>query len=521
MNLRHHFALPILLVIILTLGGWGGARAQLVISNWPSTSPTPPFALGFDPENGSTAADQPVPGFVGPAGDGVAPYSGANLEQQVNPAFVEWAGSVVNYSPANPKLIDTEFLDANTALGPVTGNVFDVVSLGDLSAADIAAGVSPGSITLAFATPIADGPGPDFVAFGNAFNVRGKSGTQVFSKLAYVEVSSDGVNFARFPSVDLNPKPTQKPWTYMVSNPTLIYNLFGKAVNAYGLSWGVPFDLAQLAQHPFVAAGLLDLQNIRYVRLVAVVGNGAYSVDAFGDPIYDPWPTTGSPGPEVQAIGVLNVASNTTAGSGASANPSSVNALAAGGARAPVDFGQKSHPASSATMQTSSTSIGGGNPVLAYVLPEDAITNATAGILVYGEASAPSNEEATNSISNSEINAASSPDASLLAPGVATKLARSSSAAASNRTGQTSSDASLTVNAQVNSTGAKSARDQTTSNNINPNSYGLATPDETIHSLTAPFSANTTYTTTTSGVIKLSAIFIFATGWLIIRRRSS
>ena len=104
------------------------------------------------------------------------------------------------------RIIESYYLDPTTALGPVTGNVFEVVSLGDLSSADIAEGVAPGSLTLGFATPMADGPGPDFVVFGNAFFVRGKV-VRVFSKLAYVEVSSDGVNFARFPSVDLNPKP--------------------------------------------------------------------------------------------------------------------------------------------------------------------------------------------------------------------------------------------------------------------------------------------------------------------------
>jgi hypothetical protein len=117
-----------------------------------------------------------------------------------------------------------------------------------------------------------------------------------------------------------------------VANPTLIYNLFGKAVNGYGASWGVPFDLAELRQHPLVAAGLLDLNNVRFVRLVAVVGNGQQSIDAYGHPIYDPWPTTGSPGPEVQAIGVLNTA---TAPDSANAT-ASTSGMGAGGPGAPI-----------------------------------------------------------------------------------------------------------------------------------------------------------------------------------------
>jgi hypothetical protein len=156
---------------------------------------------------------------------------------------------------------------------------------------------------LGFATDIADGTGADFVVFGNAFDLNGEN--SVFAKLAYVEVSSDGVNFVRFPSVDTNAKPTTTSWPYMTSDPTKVYNLFGKTSNSYGSSWGVPFDLAQLATSPQAIAGTLDLQHVRYVRLVAVVGNGS-SKDAYGHTIYSPWLTTGSPGPEVQAVGVLH-----------------------------------------------------------------------------------------------------------------------------------------------------------------------------------------------------------------------
>jgi len=319
MRSRYGHSGKILQVLLLALAGWGVLSAQEQQGQpfvWLPPLPAGPYALGHNPENGNTAPDEPIPGFVGPAGDGVSPYAGQNPAQQINPVFVEWASSVFNYSPAKPTVIDPTFLNPGVALGSVTGDVFDVVSLGDLSTTDIAAGVSPGSLTLGFASPIADGPGADFVVFGNAFNLRANGKEMVFSKLAFVEVSSDGVNFARFPSVDANPKPKQSNWSYMVADPTLIYNLFGKALNGYGVSWGVPFDLAQLSQHPLVRAGLLDLQNVRYVRFVAVVGNGAYSHDFLGNPIYDPWPTFGSPGPEVQAVGVLNSASNTNSNRG-------------------------------------------------------------------------------------------------------------------------------------------------------------------------------------------------------------
>jgi hypothetical protein len=412
MNLRNYRTAKLLLTLLGTLGGCSVLPAQLISPNWPPPLPAGPYALGFDPGNGS-AVDEPIPGFVGPAGAGVAPYGGENLEQTVNPAFVEWASSVVNYAPARPDMIEADFLDPTTALGPVTGSVFDVVSLGDLSAADIAEDAAPGSLTVGFATPMADGPGPDFVVFGNAFSVRGHA-NQVFSKLAFVEVSSDGVNFARFPSVDTNPRPLQNPWSYMVSNPTLIYNLFGKAVNGYGVSWGVPFDLAQLSQHPLVAAGLLDLQNVRFVRLVAVVGNGAYSTDAYGHPIYDPWPTSGSPGPEVQAIGVLNVApppnpapANTTT------PPALANSAQSGGGLALVSSaGVRANNSSPLAARSASSSVVSGYAGLSFSLADYTGVNSA-------DLSSASWTPVTT-IADAGVDGSSSADAPLAPSGVAT-----------------------------------------------------------------------------------------------------
>ena len=280
-------------VAVLAVLSLASAAAQVSLPPGNSANdllglPPGPYSSGV----GNTTApppDNPIPGFV----DG-----------QVNPKILGWAAQVKDYSPANPATIDSYWTNTGNLLQPVTGNVFDVVSLGDLSAADIAKGVAPGSLTLAFAQPVGDGDGPDLVIFGNAFQLA--HSTRVFAKLAYVEVSTDGVVFARFPSVDTNPRPAGTSWPYVTSDATKIYNLFGKAVNAYGSSWGNPFDLRDLANNPLVISGAVDLQNIRYLRLVAIPGSGAYQ-DSLGHPIYCPWPTYGSPGPEVQAVGVLNL----------------------------------------------------------------------------------------------------------------------------------------------------------------------------------------------------------------------
>ncbi|QQR94474.1 MAG: hypothetical protein IPJ93_11675 [Bacteroidota bacterium] len=68
--------------------------------------------------------------------------------------------------------------DSTSALGMADG--LDVVSLGD-----------GGMATLTFANPIMNGSGWDFAVFENSFS-------ETFLELAFVEVSSDGVNFFVF-----------------------------------------------------------------------------------------------------------------------------------------------------------------------------------------------------------------------------------------------------------------------------------------------------------------------------------
>ena len=271
---------------------------------WYPPLPTGPFSGGAG-SIFSSAPDNPVAGFTGPEGAGVSPYLGLDTDQFVNPSFSGWATQVAAYAPANPGLIDSTWSDPTKALGPVTGDAFDIVSLGELSASDINNGVAPGSITLAFNGCIADGPGPDFAVFENTLQLADSN--EVFAELAYVEVSSNGADFVRFPSVYLNPPPQPAQQAYEYQDPTGIYNLAGKHLNGYGQSWGTPFELKQLANNPLVLSGNVDLNNIRYVRIVDIPGSGAYK-DTLGHAIYDPWPTTGSPGFDLEAVGVLNAA---------------------------------------------------------------------------------------------------------------------------------------------------------------------------------------------------------------------
>ena len=175
-----------------------------------------------------------------------------------------------------PRLIDSAtpnpvgFGEALDALGPADASPDDpytAVSLGD-----------GGSATVTFASPIGDVPGPDFAVFENGFSAG-------FHELGHVEVSSDGVNFFRFPSTSLTPASANIGEGGSV-NPTNVRNLAGKYLAGYG----TPFDLTELRAF---SPGL-DIQRITHVRVIDVVGtnNPLYATrDSAGGIVIDPYPT--------------------------------------------------------------------------------------------------------------------------------------------------------------------------------------------------------------------------------------
>ncbi|NOZ01037.1 MAG: hypothetical protein GXP54_04010 [Deltaproteobacteria bacterium] len=119
-----------------------------------------------------------------------------------------------------------------------------------------------------------------------------------FLELAFVEVSSDGFVFVRFPAVYLG---NEQIGAFGPVDTTKVGDLAGK----YRQGFGTPFDLSDLADRPEVLDGSLDIENVGYVRLVDVVGDGNAN-DCRGHPVYDPYPTTGSAGFDLDAVAVLN-----------------------------------------------------------------------------------------------------------------------------------------------------------------------------------------------------------------------
>jgi len=169
------------------------------------------------------------------------------------------------------------------ALGKANAN--GVVSLGD-----------GGEAIIRFNGRLFDGQGADFAIFENSFS-------DTFLELAFVEVSSDGRNFFRFPAHSLSDTAAQVGGFGAV-DPTNVHNLAGK----YHWSYGTPFDLADLAGTPG-----LDLQQISHIKIIDVVGSldSAFSSrDSEGRLINDPYPTPfPSGGFDLDGVAAIHISS--------------------------------------------------------------------------------------------------------------------------------------------------------------------------------------------------------------------
>lgn len=185
---------------------------------------------------------------------------------------------------ANPGLGLASYGIPSDGVGAAEGNANNVVSLGD-----------SGVIILTFANAIENGSGPDFAVFENGF-------ADNFLELAFVEVSSDGVNYVRFPSISETPITTQVgPFDY--SDCRYVHNLAGK----YRAGFGTPFDLEDL-----IDSTGIDLMNITHVKLVDVIGTIDpihASYDSQGNIINDLYVTDfPSGGFDLDAVAVINEA---------------------------------------------------------------------------------------------------------------------------------------------------------------------------------------------------------------------
>jgi hypothetical protein len=209
-----------------------------------------------------------------------------------DPRIKGWATEVVDaWRPENITHGSTDLV-----LGQ-PGGTFDVWSMGD-----------GGWMVVGFDQIITNRSGPDFVVWENGFISR-QPGTVslLWAELMFVEVSSDGVHFARFPSVNLVPS-SPPLGGFGCIDPTYLHNVAGKHPNGNdGRDEGTPFDLDDLADDPLVRDGIVDLEQIVFLKLVDVVGDGS-TYDSQGNPMWDPYPTPfGTGGADLDAVAVLNM----------------------------------------------------------------------------------------------------------------------------------------------------------------------------------------------------------------------
>jgi hypothetical protein len=193
----------------------------------------------------------------------------------VHRGYIQISDTSVVYDGDNKATYGTD----TSALGKANNSP---VSLGD-----------GGFAVVTFDRPVTNGPGYDFAVFENGLD-------DTFLELAFVEVSSDGVNFFRFPSVS-NTQTTKQLPTFGTIDASKIDNLAGK----YRVLYGTPFDLEVLAGTPG-----LDINRITHIKIIDVVGciQPAFAThDSKGNIINDPWPTPFNTGGfDLDAVGVIH-----------------------------------------------------------------------------------------------------------------------------------------------------------------------------------------------------------------------
>lgn len=223
-----------------------------------------------------------------------AGQKGSTAMFQDSSAFKAWAKSCKLYrgfmNIANTSEGLASIGDENAPLGKAGTN--GVVSLGD-------AGIA----ILSFETPIANGEGFDFAVFENGFKEIG--GSFDFLEFAFVEVSSDGEHFFRFPAEYTGGAASQIE-SFEPTDTRFYHNFAGK----YTAGYGTPFDLEELKD----IVGL-DINNITQVKIVDVIGTidpTFASKDSKGNIVNETYPTEfPSSGFDLDAVGVIHSADPT------------------------------------------------------------------------------------------------------------------------------------------------------------------------------------------------------------------
>ena len=179
---------------------------------------------------------------------------------------------------------------------------FEVVSLG-----------TSGSLTLEFGNSCVDGAGADLMVCENPFFV---STGGSFAETLFVEASTDGVHFARFPNRYTGPQSQLPPiegaplaWYRGFAGVRPVLANVALNLDPYDLvhAGADAFDLADLAGDPLVQNGTVNLFDVHFVRLLDV--NSGNSLDSTGTIVWD-CGLDATSSADVDAIVALNSDSN-------------------------------------------------------------------------------------------------------------------------------------------------------------------------------------------------------------------
>jgi len=216
--------------------------------------------------------------------------AGTSAMNKDSSAFIAWA---------NFCLVQRGLQDISNSSGPLAnvGDSSKAIGIADNGIVSLGDG---GIAICTFQQPITNGQGNDFAVFENSFS-------DDYLEFGFVEVSSDGVNFFRFPAT-CNIQDTVQTGSFGLSDATLVNNLAGK----YRVLYGTPFDLNELA-----GTTGLDVNHVTHVKIIDVVGsiNVQYAThDKNNNKINEPWPTAfGSSGFDLDAVGVIHNTTNSIA----------------------------------------------------------------------------------------------------------------------------------------------------------------------------------------------------------------
>jgi hypothetical protein len=158
--------------------------------------------------------------------------------------------------------------DTNALLSAPTGGGFGSGSLDVLTL-----GIR-GDVTLGFDVDITNGPQADFTVDENVFLVGSNS---IFAEYGFIEVSTNGVDFARFPNLGLPSSTVFRSAPGLAGGNPCLANVFFNSIDPFDpvVSGGDSFDLAELSADSTVTSGMVDLNLIRFVRLVNASLTGA------------------------------------------------------------------------------------------------------------------------------------------------------------------------------------------------------------------------------------------------------